>query len=886
MTYDSFSGYKGEQLFANGTYEPDDAEADRIYAEIDEKMENRNKRKREEEEQNKVRLDNSRMTGQFHDLKKDLGSLTTEEWESIQEIGDRSLKYKQKKADMYTPVPDSLITSSLTSNQTVNVIDPRFHSSFSSSSSSSSSSGTASTYGVVTDIKSLSEARGQMLNMKLNKVSDSITGQTVIDPKGYLTAMSSSSTNNIVADSDIADIKRVRLLLKSVITTNPKNGHGWIAAARLEEQVRNIVEARKIIKEGCTTCPDDEDVWLEAARLQPEGKGKLVIADAVRHLPRSIKLWMIAADYENGTEEKKAVLRKALTLLPNSETLWKAAVALEEPEDARIMLARAVECVPKSLDIWLALARLENYENARKVLNDARIALPSEPLIWITAARLEETQKHDEMVDKVITRALKSLASQQVILDRETWIHYAEDAEKAQAPITCSVIIRHVLDIGVEEMDRRRTWISDAEALENRGSYVTARAVYARLLTEFANNDGIWLRAAEFEKKHGTPDNLDALLRKAVLHCPQTEILWLMAAKEKWLLNKVAEARVILGEAFHANPDSELIWLAAIKLEWETGQYERTQLLLTRARKQVSSARVWMKSAMIERELHHDKEEEAFLVEGLRNFSTFPKLWMMLGQFHERRNNLERARETYQAGLRLCPASLPLWKLAVNLEERVVGVAKARTLLESARLKNPKSSLLWLESIRLEHRHHNDKQVETLMARALQECPQSGILLAEDIDIAPRSVQKRKSLDALQKADTDPYVVLSVAKLFWHDRKYDKAQKWFERATSLNPDLGDAWIWWAYFETEQGNDNQRIEVELKCKQAEPKHGERWQSIAKIPANRQNSTIDTLRLGVQALRADENRRRQHTLEHTGTSNGSTTILSSSSSTSNI
>ena len=52
--------------------------------------------------------------------------------------------------------------------------------------------------------------------------------------------------------------------------------------------------------------------------------------------------------------------------------LWKLAVELEDPEDARILLARAVECCPSSTELWLALARLETYENARKVLNTVR----------------------------------------------------------------------------------------------------------------------------------------------------------------------------------------------------------------------------------------------------------------------------------------------------------------------------------------------------------------------------------------------------------------------------------------------------------------------------------------------------------------------------------
>lgn len=48
---------------------------------------------------------------------------------------------------------------------------------------------------------------------------------------------------------------------------------------------------------------------------------------------------------------------QALEHIPNSVRLWKAAVELEDPEDARILLSRAVECCPTSVDLWLALAR-------------------------------------------------------------------------------------------------------------------------------------------------------------------------------------------------------------------------------------------------------------------------------------------------------------------------------------------------------------------------------------------------------------------------------------------------------------------------------------------------------------------------------------------------
>ena len=78
-----------------------------------------------------------------------------------------------------------------------------------------------------------------------------------------------------------------------------------------------------------------------------------------------------------------------------------------------------------------------------------------------------------------------------------------------------------------------------------------------------------------------------------------------MAAKEKWLAGDVAAARGILNEAFAANSDKESLWLAAWKLEFETAELQRARLILKRARESAASStqRVWMKSAITEREM-------------------------------------------------------------------------------------------------------------------------------------------------------------------------------------------------------------------------------------------------------------------------------------------
>lgn len=157
---------------------------------------------------------------------------------------------------------------------------------------------------------------------------------------------------------DINDVKKARLLLKSVRETNPLHSPGWIASARLEEVVGKIQTARNLIMRGTEHCPKSEDIWLEAARLMPVDMARGIVTHAVRNLPQSVKIWIKAADLEQEAAAKKKVLRKALEQVPNSVRLWKAAVELEEEEDARVMLNRAVQCCPTSVDVSINIGLL------------------------------------------------------------------------------------------------------------------------------------------------------------------------------------------------------------------------------------------------------------------------------------------------------------------------------------------------------------------------------------------------------------------------------------------------------------------------------------------------------------------------------------------------
>lgn len=386
----------------------------------------------------------------------------------------------------------------------------------------------------------------------------------------------------------------------------------------------------------------------------------------------------------------------------------------------------------------------------------------------------------------------------------------------------------------------------------------------AHSLATFPTKRSLWLQAVDLETKHGTASSLDEVLAAASERLPKTEIFWLVRAKEKWLAGEVDKSRSILTEAFKANPESEPVWLAAVKLEWETGEIERARVLLTRARERAPTARIYMKSALLERECRQYEKALELLEDGMKRYPTFAKIYMMGGQICSEdltkdRINLDRARKFYQLGLKYCTDSFVLWSLASQLEEQVAdygagssnaGVTKARSLLELARLKNPKNPELWLSSIRLERRAGNDKLAISLMARALQECPSSGLLLAENITMSPRVEQKSKSADAIKRCPDDPRVIAAVASLFASERKHDKARKWFERAVKLDPDLGDSWAKWFAFELDVGTKDAQADVKQKCITAEPKHGELWCKVSKAMSNRRKSTAEHLEAAAQ------------------------------------
>ncbi len=134
--------------------------------------------------------------------------------------------------------------------------------------------------------------------------------------------------------------------------------------------------------------------------------------------------------------------------------------------------------------------------------------------------------------------------------------------------------------------------------------------------------------------------------------------------------------------------------------------------------------------------------------------------------------------------------------------------------------------------------------------------------------------RKGRSVDAIKKSSGHPLVINSAARLFWSERKVEKARVWLQRAVDADKDNGDLWAWWLKFERQHGEQvrhiafqnqsaltnrspyhpQERQEAVIKqCVAQEPKHGILWSSIAKDVKNAGKSTAEILELVAATIR---------------------------------
>lgn len=135
--------------------------------------------------------------------------------------------------------------------------------------------------------------------------------------------------------------------------------------------------------------------------------------------------------------------------------------------------------------------------------------------------------------------------------------------------------------------------------------------------------------------------------------------------------------------------------------------------------------------------------------------------------------------------------------------------------------------------------------------------------------LEPRAQRKARSLEAIKKVDNDPILFITVARIFWGERRLEKSMTWFEKAIVSDSDYGDGWAWYYKFLLQHGTEvsiprflhndiwltffkDKRSDVVSKCVSTEPKHGEVWQTITKDPANAHKTTEEVLKIAANTV----------------------------------
>ena len=820
-----------------------DAEADEIWDGVDKQMEKRHIRdrlKREAEEEAVMKA--KTIQSKFADCRNALKDMSEDDWLAIPEVSDMTKKNKRQKREIsaqsrFMPVPDSVLLGG--------------------ASQASSGGGSGAPPEAPHDLRKIGEARGTMLGVRLDQASDSVTGQSVVDPRGFLSGLASVQVSST---SELSDIKKTRSLFQGITASAPKVPRSWIAQARFEESVGKIKRARQVILEGTEKCPLSEDVWLEAARLHPPEVAARLLALAVAKCPEAVNVWSAAAALESDPARRRIVRQRAIEQVPTSLKLWKELIEAEDdPQAAKNLLTRAVGWIPEALELWLALARLSDYAEAKKVLNSARKELPFERGVWIAAMELEEShgKQQVEQVEQVevtvqdgeqaseadiaaeaeaarwkaLHERLGKMAGMAVrtlgqAVSREEWWSTIYECEQQQFPATALALIPVILPLemqaeeGVE--DSIALWEDDANQAETAGHPLCAAGILQVLLQTHGMQcaPSVWEKWLEMlaglrrvlEDAKGLiplPHNLWAVYERAVEAHPRSEALWLGYSHCCWSELKVDKAREVLASAFSINPASEDVWLAAVRLELNVGNPSLALALIDRCLQTVPapSARLWKKAVILRREMQKEEEAQTILRTACLTFPLDPSLLLLSAQICQSR--AMQASPSASSFPAMAAATSAAWKAALQSLPSchflqmglakwmefgsVPNVPRARSLWEIARHKWPEKPVIFMESLRFEWRQGQMDVGRGLLATGLKLHPQDGLLWMLRVGAAPKREQASRLKEAIAACEKNAPALLLAARLFAEQRKLKQALLFVERALSADDDWGDAW---------------------------------------------------------------------------------------------
>jgi len=687
----------------------------------------------------------------------------------------------------------------------------------------------------------------------------------------------------------------------------PRSEDAWLEAARLARSA-GLDAARAVLARAAGAVPNSVAVWLRAAELEkddPEAHNR-VLRRALETVPTSVALWKSAVDAAASPSDARVLLARAVECCPREPDLWLALARLETHAQARKVLNRARKALPADRSVWLAAAKLEEAHGqvdapdallprALKALKAAG-APSGDREGWLTEAKAAEEEGCPRTC-RAVVRATARLDVEPE--DRAaTWSADARDAARAGRGSTA----RALWEVAVEEFpDRADLWrgAADLEREEALGGTAeNEEELLAKACAHLPREPDLWLRRARSAwRRRGDLAAARAILEEASEAAPDCEDVYLAAARLEMGAGRPGVARRILEAARGREATSSpRVWTVLATL-----LRARTAARVAN----VSGARpvaddgddVMSDDPLPACRAAGEAEERAHLTAATARHSSEPKLWLMLAQLEERaaraaaaadRNaaaaavDVSVARRVLARAVAACPGRVAVWRAYASLETRVGDVGRARAILAAGRARlaaardtdtnvaaaaagDPRDdpALLWVAASRVErcpppNGAGDAAAADRLIDRGLQENPASGPLWAEAVLTCPKQQRKSRGAEALSRAgDACPEVVEAVGRLFFRERRHDKARAWLRRACGAAPLRGDAWA--ALYKLEcltgggatgeagaTGTDGEPAtgegcaaarEVADACARARPRRGDRWEDAARGPAVR-------------------------------------------------
>lgn len=788
-----------------------DDEDEDVFAAIDEKLKNRRKKKKGN--------DTSDSKVKFEDLKQKLGTISENQWLDLPEAVDITRKNKRDRLEEQFHRRTYAAPDTLLKNKGVN-------------------------------LSKLTEERERILARQLdtNFFADN---EDEDNTQKYLNELDNDKPALDIEDNE--EVQKRRLILQSYRRTEPKDPTSWISSARLEENCGNYSEAKSLIQQGCLQCPRDEDIWLENIRLNETDvvQRKILVANAIRFLPKSTALWVKAIQFETERSNKYRVVRKAIKEIPYSLELWKMAVKFEQDKSEVVrILKKALEFLPGCHDFWLALIDLAPYSEVKTLLNNMTSNRKDDKNLYIFIATLEEKSNPSITVSelkKILEPAFT--VSDDISTDELLkWIHVADNLalnnDKGLLPYVLSDILLGCLGVRVLE-------IVNSDLLKSTNSEMIKIAMYKNLLKYQGDKVKMWM---ELKNLCVSIENISIFFtifndllfndfpkNSLLMKHPHLSLLY---AKELWKHYQSSERVLeILNKTLLDIPLFLEGWFAKLKILIQIGEIGNAEKIFTTLLqfdqdsklKPIETERVLYKHIDFLR--YCNKNDAALQLLESQYLQKYPlcyKLHLQLAQIHEELKLYEKVISDYEKATTLMPNSAILWiEYSRFIEMKMHNLMKARSILDIGILKSPENPTLLKARIELELRQNNLIQANLLISQGIQKFRKDEWMWVLSI----RANQEKKSAykktlfqDALKATDNSYLVLFEIGKSFYIDNQFSIALKWFDRSLSKNKKFGDAW----YYKTLCF---QSLKKDIKeCKncviEEEPKYGELWIAVSK------------------------------------------------------